>query len=171
MPHLANRLRLVPAECRTLVRAIVCLVAAMFVSFPDYQGNPALPQELYAVEAPDFVPCPPTEVTPPPVSPPPYCFPLQTFGRWSAVPQCYNLWPAEGSGNECRNAAGDLDSTLNMFPRGLYSVHAALTYEGKVALWKQTYNLSLARTIHDGRASVRFDGIHAARRSVFCTAG
>jgi hypothetical protein len=74
-------------------------------------------------------------VNPPPTTPPPYCFPLQVFGRWTAIPQCTNLWPPEPT-NPC------VDSINDVFPRGLYSVHAALSNEGKVALWKQTYGLS-----------------------------
>lgn len=87
--------------------------------------------------------CPSPELDPPPLTPPPYQFPLEIFGRWTAVPQCYNLWPAEppSSTTICKNAAGNPDSAIDMFPRGLYSVHAALASTGKVAIWKQTHDL------------------------------
>jgi len=131
MPSRAHRLRFLRSWCSRIRGPI--LVLAISLSPRTVLSTPI-----------DYVPCPGTEVTPPPTSPPPYCLPLQIHGRWSAVPQCYNLWPPEESPplTDCKDSAGDVNWDLNMFPRGLYSVHAALTYEGKVAIWKQTYGLS-----------------------------
>src|SRR4030095_13064244 len=81
--------------------------------------------------------CPP-DSTPAPLTAPPYLFPLEQYGRWVAVPQCYKLHPSEFQGQviPCDDPQND------KFPRSLYSVHGILAHNGKIALWSQTYGLS-----------------------------
>ena len=106
-----------PGNARILTCAAIAGIACLSVSRVCAEGD---------------LPCPPPDFPNTPI----VNLPLSTYGRWTAIPQCTNLYA--GNGNlPCADPQNDV------FPRSLYSVHGVLAFDGRVALWKQTCGLSV----------------------------